>query len=144
MLRRSLFSISLYAILFTASFSPTARADRFAYVINNLGKTLSKINLTTNQVVNDIEALGEAPNQVVIQGDNAYVVNSLDHNIQIIDLTTENTTGYIIIGEPRNPFHMAFVDSQYAYVTNLMTNTISKVDVINKMVVGEYGVGLTP
>ncbi|MGB2769080.1 MAG: YncE family protein [Candidatus Zixiibacteriota bacterium] len=144
MLRRSLFSISLYAILFTASFSPTARADRFAYVINNLGKTLSKINLTTNQVVNDIEALGEAPNQVVIQGDNAYVVNSLDHNIQIIDLTTENTTGYIIIGEPRNPFHVAFVDSQYAYVTNLMTNTISKVDVINKMVVGEYGIGLTP
>ena len=144
MLRRSLFSIFLYAILFTALFSATARADRFAYVINNLGKTLSKINLTTNQVVNDIEALGEAPNQVVIQGGHAYVVNSLDHNIQIIDLTTENTTGYIIVGEPRNPFHMAFVDSQYAYVTNLMTNTISKVDVINKMVVGEYGVGLAP
>ncbi|MGB7062230.1 MAG: YncE family protein [Candidatus Zixiibacteriota bacterium] len=144
MLRRSLFSISLYAILFTASFSATARADRFAYLINNLGKTLSKINLTTNQVVNDIVALGEAPNQVIIQGDNAYVVNSLDHNIQIIDLTTENTVGYIIIGGDRNPFHMAFVDSQYAYVTNLMTNTISKVDVINKMVVGEYGVGLTP
>jgi hypothetical protein len=126
------------------SLADSARADRFAYLINNLGKTLSRINLSNNVVTNDIEALGEAPNQAVIQGDHAYVVNSLDHNIQIIDLTTENTTGYVIIGEPRNPFNMAFVDSQYAYVTNLMTNSISKVDVINKMVVGEYGVGLAP
>ena len=144
MLRRSLLIIFPCAILFTTSFTTPASAVRFAYVINNLGQTLSKVNLTTNQVVNDIEALGEAPNQVVIQGDHAYVVNSLDHNIQIIDLTTENTTGYVIIGEPRNSFHMAFVDSQYAYVTNLMSNSISKVDVINKMVVGEFGVGLAP
>ena len=134
----------LCALFSTVLFIDLARADRFAYAVNSLGKTLSKIDLSTNGVVNDIEALGEAPNQVVIQGDHAYVVNSLDHNIQIIDLTTENTTGYVIIGEPRNPFHMAFVDSQYAYVTNLMTNSISRVDVINKMVVGEYGVGLAP
>jgi len=113
-------------------------------MINSLGQTLSKINLTTNEVVNDIEILGEAPNQIVIRGNCAYVVNSLDHDIQIIDLTTETTVGYIIIGEPRNPFNMAFVDSQYAYVTNLFTNTISKVDVINQTVVGEYGVGQAP
>lgn len=144
MLKRSLLTAVLVAILLTISFAAPTRADRFAYVVNNLGKTLSKINLSTNEVANHIEALGEAPNQVAIQGDYAYVVNSLDHNIQIVDLTTENTTGYVIIGEPRNPFHMAFVDSQYAYVTNLVTNSISKVDVINKMVVGEYGVGLAP
>jgi DNA-binding beta-propeller fold protein YncE len=36
------------------------------------------------------------------------------------------------------------VNSQYAYVTNLKTNTISKVDVINKTVVGEYAVGQAP
>lgn len=144
MFRRLFLTGLVCALFYTISFADLARADRFAYVVNNLGRTLSKINLTTNQVVNDIEALGEAPNQVVIQGDHAYVVNSLDHTIQIIDLTTENKTGYIIIGEPRNPFHMAFVDSQYAYVTNLMTNSISKVDVISKTVVGEYGVGLAP
>ncbi len=129
---------------FTTSFSAPAWAERIAYVINNLGKTLSKINLTTNEVTNDIEALGEAPNQIVIHQGFAYVVNSLDHNIQIIDLGTENTVGYIDIGEPRNPFNMTFVDSRYAYVTNLMTSTISKVDVVDKSVVGEYGVGLAP
>jgi DNA-binding beta-propeller fold protein YncE len=144
MFKRLFLAGVLWALSSTISAADSARADRFAYVVNNLGKTLSKINLRSNEVVNDIETLGEAPNQVVIQGDKAYVVNSLDHNIQIIDLTTENTTGYVIIGEPRNPFHMAFVDSQYAYVSNLMTNSISQVDVINKMVVGEYGVGLAP
>lgn len=144
MLKR-LFLTGVFCALFsTISAADLAQAERFAYIVNNLGQTLSKVNLTTNQVVNDIEALGEAPNQVVIQGDHVYVVNSLDHTVQIIDLTTENTTGYIIIGEPRNPFHMAFVNSQYAYVTNLMTNSISKVDVISKTVVGEYGVGLAP
>lgn len=144
MLKRLFLTGVLCALFSTISAADLAQAERFAYIVNNLGQTLSKVNLTANQVVNDIEALGEAPNQVVIQGDHAYVVNSLDHTIQIIDLTTENTTGYIIIGEPRNPFHMAFVNSQYAYVTNLMTNSISKVDVISKTVVGEYGVGLAP
>lgn len=145
MIKRSLLILLLCATLSTIFFPATAWADRFAYVVNNLGETLSKINLTTNQVFNDIEPLGWAPNQIVIQGDHAYVVNSLDHDIQIIDLTTENTVGYIDIGEPRNPFHMAFVDTQYAYVTNLMYyNTVSKVDVINQEVVGEYGVGLAP
>lgn len=144
MLRRSLLTVFLCAILFTTSLTSSAQADRYAYVVNTLGMTLSKINLSTNEVVNDIEGLGYAPNQIVMQGDYAYVINSLDHDIQIIDLGSESTVGYVIIGGDRNPFHMAFVDSQYAYVTNLMTNSISKIDVINKMVVSEYGVGLAP
>jgi DNA-binding beta-propeller fold protein YncE len=146
MLKKSLLVLLLAAALRAILFSASARADRFAYVVNNYpgDEMLSKINLTTGEVVNNIEALGVAANQIVIQGDFAYVVNSLDHNIQIIDSKTETTVGYIIIGEPRNPFHMAFMDSQYAYVTNLMTNTISKVDVINRTVVGEYEVGVAP
>lgn len=144
MLKR-LISASLLSIFLSVVLSSVnARADKFAYVVNSLGQTLSQINLTTNEVTNDIEALGEAPNQIVIHGHYAYVINSLDHDIQIIDLATDNTVGYINIGEPRNPFHMTFVDSQYAYVTNLMTNTISKVDVIHRTVVGEYGVGQAP
>lgn len=143
MLKKSIL-ILLWMVLSPILFSEKAGADEFAYVVNSLGKTLSKINLTTDQVFNNIEALGEAPNQIVIQADFAYVVNSLDHDIQILDLATENTVGYINIGEPRNPFQMAFVDSQYAYVTNFITNTISRVDVINRIVVEEYGVGQAP
>ncbi len=146
MLKKSLLFLLLSAVLCTSLFLSSAHADRFAYVVNSYpgDETLSKINLTTGEVTNNILWLGESPNQIVIQGDSAYVVNSLDHDIQVIDLTTETTVGYIDIGEPRNPFHMAFVDARYAYVTNLMTNTISKIDVITQTVVGEYGVGRGP
>jgi DNA-binding beta-propeller fold protein YncE len=146
MLKKSLLVLVLGVILCTTMFSASAQADWFAYVANSYqgDETLSKINLSTHEVVNNVEFLGESPNQIVIQGDFAYVINSLDHDIQIIDLETETTVDWIDIGEPRNPYHMAFVNSQYAYVTNLMTNTISKVDVINKTVVGEYAVGKVP
>jgi len=132
-------------LLITLSLS-LAQADNIAYVVNNYpgDETLSKINLTTGEVVNNFLNLGVAPNQIVIKGDSAYVVNSLDHDIQIINLKTETTAGYINIGEPKNPFHMAFVDSQYAYVTNWATNTISKVDIKNQTVTAEYGVGRAP
>ncbi|MCK4224802.1 MAG: YncE family protein [candidate division Zixibacteria bacterium] len=147
MLKKLLLLLLSSATLCTSLFLTSAYADRFAYVVNSYpeDETLSKINLTTGEVTNHIDTLGESPNQIVIQGNFAYVVNSLDHDIQIIDLETENTVGYIIIGEPRNPFHIAFVDTQYAYVTNLMYyNTISKVDVINREVVEEFGVGQGP
>ncbi len=124
----------------------TARADNIAYVVNSYpgDETLSKINLTTGEVVNNFLNLGVSPNQIVIKGDYAYVVNSLDHDIQIINLKTESTAGYINIGEPRSPYHMAFADSQFAYVTNWATNTISKFDIKNQTVTGEYGVGRAP
>jgi len=146
MFKKSFSSLLLSAILCTSLPITSVYADNIVYVVNSYpgDETLSKINLTTGDVTNNILWLGESPNQIVIQGDSAYVVNSLDHDIQIIDLTTETTVGYIDIWEPRNPFHMAFVDTQYAYVTNLMTNTISKLDVINQEVVGDYGVGQAP
>ena len=142
MLKKAFWGLFLGTTLFLAS----AQADNIAYLVNSYpgDEALSKINLTTGEVVNNILDLGASPNQIVIRKDFAYVVNSLDHDIQIIDLVTETTVGYINIGEPRNPFHIAFVDSQYAYVTNLMSNTISKVDLINQTVVGEYGVGQAP
>jgi YVTN family beta-propeller protein len=127
-------------------FSNSAYADRFAYVVNSLlnDEALSRINLTTGEVTNNIVLLGEAPNQVVINGDSTYVINSTDDDIQVIDLTTETTVAYIDIGAGRNPFHMAFADERYAYVTNWQSHTISKVDVVGDSVVGEYGVGMAP
>jgi len=46
-------------------------SDPTAYVINTLGETLSKVNLKTDQVENDILTLGSAPgcgpNQILIR-----------------------------------------------------------------------------
>jgi len=79
-----------------------------AYVINTSGETLSKINLTTGVVDNDILTLGSDvycyPNQIVVRDTLAYVVNSGTHEIQIIDLKSEATVDFIDIGDGTNPY----------------------------------------
>lgn len=128
--------------------------DPTAYVINNLGETLSKVNLKTNVVTNDFLTLGTAPfcapNQIVVHNNlfttTAYVVNSVTSEIQIIDLKTETTVGYIDVGEGRNPFWMAFSDSdtEYAWVTCSMVDSLFKVDVINRNLLAGYPIGVWP
>lgn len=122
--------------------------DRMAYVINTSGETLSKINLTSGVVFNNILTLGTDlhcyPNQIVVRGNYAYVIMSGTDEIQIIDLEGETTVNFITTGNGSNPFWMAFVDSQYAYVTNMMNNSLAKVDVISRTVVDEVYVGMSP
>src|SRR4030066_1354449 len=111
---------------------------RTLYVVNGLAETLSKINLETGQVTNHIITLGIVPNQVVVKGKKAYVVNSISSNIQKIDLTADTTLGYIFLGAGRNPWNIALADTQIAYVSNFSANTISKIDVVNDTVLDEF------
>lgn len=119
-----------------------------AYVVNTLGQTLSKINLETGAVTNNIEPLGSdvgaAPNQVVVRDTLAYVINSSTSEIQIINLLSESTAGFIQLPPGSNPFHMAFYDDRFAYVTLLLANEIAKVDVLSRTVVFRKPVGLAP
>ncbi len=114
------------------------------YVVNGLAETLSKINLETDSVSNHISTLGVAPNQVGVKGNRSYVVNSLSSNIQIIDLETDTTLGFINLAPGRNPWNLAFLDTQIAFVTNFATNTLYKIDVINKTILDEFFIGQSP
>jgi len=152
-LQRNRYLLKGFCVLaiFLSVMSSFARAgDPTAYVINTLGETLSEVNLKTDQVRNDILTLGSAPacgpNQIVIRDSLAYVVNSLTSEIQIIDLASESTAGYIDLGQGRNPFWMAFsdTDTQYAWVTCSAVDSLFKVDVRNRSVVAGYPVGVWP
>lgn len=114
------------------------------YVVNGLAETLSKINLANDSVTNHIMTLGVVPNQVVVKGKKAYVVNSLSSNVQIIDLMADTTLGFISLGANHNPWAIAFIDSQIAFVTNFAANTLSKIDVVAETVLAEYPVGQSP
>jgi len=125
-------------------------SDPTAYVINTLGETLSKVNLKTDQVENDILTLGSAPgcgpNQILIRDTLAYVVLSLTSEIQMIDLTRQSTVAYIDLGQGRNPFWMAFseTDTQYAWVTCSAADSLFKVDLVSGSGVAGYPIGLWP
>jgi len=137
---------ALVLVLLSATMS--SAVDDIAYVINTVGETLSKINLTTGVITNDILPLGSDilsyPDQIVVRDTLAYVIASGTDEIQIINLNTETTVDFINTGPGSNPFWMAFLNDRYCYVTNMMNNSVAKVDVINRTVVSEDSVGLSP
>ncbi|OGC77513.1 MAG: hypothetical protein A2145_00320 [candidate division Zixibacteria bacterium RBG_16_40_9] len=132
-----IFSFSLTGLVWAA-------LPKTLYIVNGLAETLSKINLETDLVSNHISTLGVAPNQVVVKGNGAYVVNSLSSNIQIIDLETDTTFGFINLAPGRNPWNLAFLDTQIVFVTNFVTNTLYKIDVISKTILDEFFIGQSP
>ena len=136
------FFIASICLLFWQFLS--AQIPRTLYVVNGLAETLTKINLETNSVTNHIVTLGVVPNQIVVHRKMGYVVNSISSNIQIIDLAGDSSVGVINLGAGRNPWNMAVADSQTAYVTNFSANTLSKLDLLNKTLIGEFPVGQSP
>jgi len=123
-------------------------ADKIAYVLNSPGETLTKINITTGVVTNDIVTIGSDvfsyPNQIVVRDSLAYVIASGTDELQIINLKTETTVDYINTGAFSNPYWMAFYDSQYVYVTLMLTNKIAKIDVLSGLIVDEIATGVSP
>ncbi|MFH1374296.1 MAG: hypothetical protein ABII79_10920 [bacterium] len=140
-INRALVLVLLNAALVSA-------VDEIAYVINTSGESLSKINLTSGVVANDILPLGSDilsyPNQIVVRDTLAYVIASGTDEMQIINLKTESTVGFINTGAGSNPFWVAFLDDRYCYVTQMMYNSLAKVDVVSGTVVREDSVGLSP
>jgi len=144
MKHKTLLTILTFLLIPILSFS----ADKIAYVLNSPGETLSKINITTGVITNNIVTIGtdvlSYPNQVVVRDSLAYVIASGTDELQIINLKTETTVDYINTGAFSNPYWMAFYDSQYVYVTLMLTNKVAKIDVISGLIVDEIATGVSP
>ncbi len=123
-------------------------ADKIAYVLNSLSETVSKINITTGVVTNNIVTIGSDvfsyPNQIVVRDSLAYVIASGTDELQIINLKSETTIKYINTGPFSNPYWMAFYDSQYVYVTLMLKNKVAKIDVLSGLIVDEIATGVSP
>ncbi|MBN2225860.1 MAG: hypothetical protein JW763_00700 [candidate division Zixibacteria bacterium] len=140
--------IAVFGALFLLLPALLYAIDPTAYVVNSEGETLSKINLTTGVVSNNIVILGTDvdcyPNQIIIRDTLAYVINSGTDEIQIIDLVTEQTVSFINTGASTNPYWMEFSDDRYAFVSFLLTNELAKVDMQKGNVVQTIPVGHSP
>ncbi len=112
----------------TTTESPFVPSVRTAWVVNSLGETLSKVNLDSGEVVTNAIATDDAPNDIAILGNRAYVVNSMSNNVQILDLATEQTLGTIEILKGMNPYYIVIENAQRAFVSNWLTGNVSLLD----------------
>jgi YVTN family beta-propeller protein len=123
-------------------------ADPIAYVLNSNGETISKINLNTGAVYNNILTIGSDvwcyPNQIIVRDTLMYATVSGTDEIQVINLNTEKTVDYINTGAYTNPYWIDFADEPYLYVTLLMTGTVAKINYSTGAVVAEVPVGKSP
>jgi YVTN family beta-propeller protein len=123
-------------------------AEPAAYVINTSAETLSKIDIPSGVVSNDILTLGSDihcyPNQIIIRDTLAYVLLSGTSEIQIINLTSESTVGWIILPPGSSPYWMTFLNDRYVYVTLLTDNSLAKIDVETRQMVKTVPTGLSP
>jgi len=108
--------------------SPFVPSGRTAWVVNSLGESLSKVNLDSGEVAVNAVPTDAAPNDIAILGNRAYVVNSTSNNVQILDLSTEQTLGTIEILKGMNPYYIVIENAQRAFVSNWLTGNVSVLD----------------
>ena len=118
-------------------------SEPMAYVVNQLSLTISSVNTVTEEVLQDVYNVGNAPNDVQIAGDFLYILNTQDSNLQIIDLTS-GVSDYVDLGAGSSPEKMAFVSSDTLYVTAGTADSVKVVDLASRTVTKEIPVGISP
>lgn len=122
----------------------TSATPKAVYVINGSAQTISVFDIEKAQMKNDVLTVGKWPADIKILGDKAYVVNTGDNNIQIIDLVSLNQIGLINVGDNTGPERIGFVSDKKAYVSCLNTNAVKVVDLVTQQATKEIGVGIAP
>ena len=108
-----------------------------AVVVNGMTSGMSVLDIALPPRVTDHFGdivLGTSANRVVVQGGEAFVVNSgtfgsaQNASIQVIDIETASLLRTIPLPDGDSPWTLAFVDDQKAYVTNLYTDSVTILD----------------
>jgi hypothetical protein len=135
--------IVIYSALFYTSESPS-QVNKKIYVVNTLGENLSVINLHDDKVNSNAKSLGIFTNQIVVQGEKGFVINSGLNEIEIFNLHNLETIKRIDLGTGTNPYAMDFVNDSIAVVSLLLTNKIVFVNVLNSQITKDVVVGNGP
>jgi len=117
---------------------------REAYIMNGLAETLDVIDLESGTVASNVEPLGLWPNQIIYHQDRLLVINSGYNNLQIIDPVSRNTIGTVEFGADHNPYYMCPLSDGRVAVSQLLSNSVSVVNVITQHEDTSIAVGSGP
>ncbi len=118
--------------------------SKTAYILNGSAQTISIFDIETSEMKNDVIAVGKWPADIKIFGEEAYVTNTGDNNIQIIDLSNMSQAGTIDTGNNTGPEKIGFASESKAYVSCLNSNSVKAIDLPAKKVVKDIPVGVGP
>jgi len=132
---RTLLMLTLTVLALLCS---TAYGDELL-IVNGSAETLGRINLETNEVNANIAQLGIWPNEILISGDSAFIINSGPDEISVYDLADSSMVNTISIGPgfTKNPYNMAEITPDTFLVTNWLSGSVTKFTASGE-VVGEY------
>ncbi len=126
------------------------------YIINEglygqNNSSISFINLTDNVVNNTIyedanngKSLGDTGNEMEIFGNKGYIAVDNSNKIEIINLDTFESVGFIDLGIGSSPRDVVIIDSTLGYVTSLYTEKLIKFNPATKQVIKSISVGKYP
>ncbi|RMH73818.1 MAG: hypothetical protein D6675_01330 [Gemmatimonadetes bacterium] len=116
-------------------------------VANGLAGTLSLIDLDTGTVENDAIVVGQSPQSIAVTEDGltAYVTNSLDNTVQVIDLISREDVALIDMGANANPWDVVLDEARgFGYVSNTIASQIAEIHLETNQVTRTLDVGKSP
>lgn len=136
---------SVIVVFLFATMGRTQTVYSNLFVVNGLGESVSRIDVSEDRVWNNVFTTDNVPQQAKIQGDSLYILNSISSTLQIIDLSSAKEVKKIDLGTQKNPWDFTFCKSAgKIFVSNLMANSVSVVDVASGAVVDSIAVGRSP
>jgi len=102
---------------------------------NKDNSTLDRFDFASNSIINDYFGksniglrLGDSGSDVVIVGNRTYITVNVSHTIEAIETSTGKSLGRIIYSQTGSPRKICMINDSIGYVTDLMRNSISKVN----------------
>ena len=117
-----------FALVFT-SILYAQEVPRTLYVLNGLGRTVSKMDLESKNITNNTTEVGDVPSRLYSFNNLIYVVNSTPAGISIIDPVKDQIKMNIALPDGSNPWDMTFSGSSKAYITNLLANSVAVLNI---------------
>lgn len=113
-------------------------------IVNGLGETADFVELTDSTIARNVVTLGLAPNDFLVAGNTGIAVNSISNDLYFFTLPSMSPLDTLFLGNGRNPYTGAFIDSNTVLITNMLSSTVAKVNSATRSLIGEYGVGKSP
>jgi hypothetical protein len=109
------------------------------YVLLSMSSSLISVIPDACELAPDEVVTGAAPNQVIEHQGYLYIVNSLDNNVQRVDLGTGHSISpFAVLPPGANPWGIVAVGSR-AYVTGYMDDTLYEFDLTSGEVLRTFG-----